>query len=77
MNEKEKAIIRQFLKDHSHIIGNRCCNDWGFPKDWTQEERLEFTRAYHEWNGDPECFDPDHLFLSDCAVAEFLAHRLT
>jgi hypothetical protein len=75
MTDKEQALVGQFLKAFSDRLGNDCCNDWNFPDDWTHEEKVEFCRAYHDWNGDPEEFNPDHLHLPDFAVAEFLASR--
>ena len=36
---------------------------------------MEFVRAYHDWNGDPEEFDPNHLHLPNFAVVEFLASK--
>ena len=76
MSEKEKALVKRFLKEHADVIGNRCCNDWDFPEDWTHEEKVQFVREYHEWNGDPEEFDEKFLHLPDFAVVEFLAHRI-
>ena len=35
----------------------------------------ERTAAEHEWNGDPEEFNPAHPYLSDFSVASFLAHQ--
>jgi hypothetical protein len=33
-------------------------------------------KEYHEWNGDPEEFNPRFLALHDYAVMSFLAHKL-
>lgn len=76
MDHKEIALAADFLKGYADRLGNDCCNDWDFPSDWTHDEIVQFVRDYHEFNGDPEEFDENHLFLPDFAVAEFLAHRL-
>lgn len=76
MTDKEQKLIGQFLKEYAERLGNDGCNDWDFPENWTHEEKVEFVRAYHDWNGDPEEFREDHLHLSNFAVAEFLASKI-
>lgn len=76
MNTKERKLAVAFLRDLSEVLGNRICNDWKFPSDWTLDERRAFVLEYHTWNGDPEEFDPNFLVLPDFAVASFLAHKI-
>jgi hypothetical protein len=76
MNQKEKKVAAELLRTASEQFSNHGCNDWNYPKDWTEDEKLQFVREYHEWNGDPEDFDPEFLFLQDWAVMSFLAHKL-
>lgn len=73
MNELHKKLIASMLEDYSCLISRNICNDWNFPDDWTLEQRKEFCIAYHNWNGDPEEFDPENLTLPDYAVASFLS----
>lgn len=76
LSQKERSVLLDFLEDYSGVLSRRICNDWNFPDDWTTEERENFCRAYHEWNGDPGEYDPKHLHLPDGAVVDFLAFKL-
>lgn len=76
MNQKENALAAQMLKMASESYSNHGCNDWDWPEDWGIKERQDFTKAYHEWNGNPEEFDPKFLSLPDFAVMAFLAAKL-
>lgn len=76
MNQKENALAAQMLEMASKSYSNHGCNDWDWPEDWSIKERQDFTKAYHEWNGDPEEFDPKFLNLPDFAVMGFLAAKL-
>ena len=59
MNEKEIKLLMVFLEEYMDELGNHGCNDWNFPKTWTQKEREELVREAYVANGDPENFDPD------------------
>lgn len=76
MKEIHKQLAAEMLIDYSCNLGKNRCNDWNFPKDWAHREKAEFCIAYHDWNGDPEEFNPEHLRLPDFAVAAFLASML-
>jgi hypothetical protein len=76
MNEQHKKLAAAMLSEYANALGNKCCNDWNFPEDWTTQEKEEFCKGYHEWNGDPEEFTPEHLYLPDFAVADYLAYLL-
>ena len=43
---------------------------------WTLEERQQFVKEFHEWNGDPEYFNKDWLHLGDSTIMSFLAYKL-
>jgi len=78
MNAKEKALAAKMLEMASDEFGNHGCNDVdeSFWEGWTRDERIEFVKQYHEYNGDPEEFTPNHLHLPDFAIMGFLAHKL-
>lgn len=43
----------------------------------TPDEWIEFAKAYHEWNGDPETFtERTHYILPDFAVEAYIRHLL-
>jgi hypothetical protein len=72
LTHKTLALAAQFLTDHADRLGNDGCNDWEFPADWTEQERIDFVKGFHQHNGDPENFNPDRLVLPNFAVAGFL-----
>ena len=79
MKTLEKLLAARFLEEVSDLYGYHSCNDvdenvWG---SWTIDERKEFVKEYHEWNGDPEEYDPDWLRLPNFAIMGFLAYKLT
>jgi hypothetical protein len=76
MTTKELKLASAMLDDFSDKLASNCCNDWEFPEDWDEAERIGFVRGFHEWNGDPEEFDKDYLSLPDFSVAGYLAHIL-
>ena len=76
INNKELKLILGFLNQLSDKLSNAGCNDWEFPSDWTDIEKLEFVKGFHDWNGDPEEFDSDNLVVSDFCVVMYLASKL-
>ena len=76
MNSKEKLIAAEMLESLSNKMADSCCNDWNFPINWSEDEKATFVREFHEWNGDPEEFDPGYLVLSDFCVASFLSSKM-
>ncbi len=76
MTPAELRLAADFLRELADRMSNDRCNDWEYPEDWSGDERREFVRQYHEFNGDPEEFDPTRTRLANfCAVA-LLAHKL-
>jgi len=65
------------LEEYSDALSCSSCNDWEFPIDWTLQDKQEFVKAAHEWNGDPEEYDKDNLRMPDFFVASYLSHLLT
>ena len=43
---------------------------------WTLEERQQFVKEFHEWNGDPEEYEETFLHLGDSTIMSFLAAKL-
>ena len=76
MNTKEKLLSAKLLKDAAIEYATHGCNDWEFPPDWTEEEKVKLMKEYHDWNGDPHEFSSKLLYLPDYAVMSFLAHKL-
>lgn len=78
MTDKEKILASEMLKLASNEFGNHSCNDVedSVYDGWTTEERKQFVKEYHKWNGDPEEYDENFLHLQDFAIMNFLADKL-
>lgn len=78
MKNKEFSLAAKLLKMADEEFGNHGCNDVdeSFWDGWTKEERQEFVKEFHEWNGDPEEYDPNFLHLPDFCLMGFLAAKL-
>ena len=76
LTDKEKEIASAMLKHHSSALGYRCCNDFEWPSNWTDEEKTKFTKEFHDWNGDPEEYKQGDVLSSDFSVAAFIAFKL-
>jgi hypothetical protein len=78
MKNHEKNLAATFLRLASEAFGNNACNDVDESvfKDWTKEQRQEFCKEFRIWNGDPEEYDPEWLYLPDYAIMDFLADKI-
>ena len=78
LNTKEKQLAAKMLEMASDEFSNHGCNDIedSVYEGWTLEERQQFVKEFHEWNGDPENFDKDWLHLGDSTIMSFLAYKL-
>jgi len=78
MTDKEKKLTALFLRLASDEFGNHGCNDVPekYFEGWTKEERQQFVKEIHEWNGDPEEYNPEFLHTPDFAIFGFLAHKI-
>lgn len=87
MTEKENKIAAYMLRAASQKFANHGCNDLDsqfFAEiGLTDEEKIQFVREYHTWNGDLKdrfrdgvIEADDFLSLPDFAVMSFLAHKL-
>lgn len=70
------GLAANLLRLASDDFCNHGCNDFDLPSSWSLKEKQDFVFAYHEWNGDPEEYDPGFLQLPDFAVMTYLAYLL-
>ncbi len=63
----------------SNEFSNHGCNDVedSVYEGWTKEERQQFVKEFHDWNGDPDEYDPNFLHLGDSTIMAFLAYKLS
>jgi hypothetical protein len=76
MDDKIIGLVAKLLDMASDVFANHTCND--LPDDFydgiPESEIVELHRAYHNWNGDPEEFNPDCVgYLGDSALMAFFA----
>lgn len=78
MNINEKKLAAKMLELASDDFSNNGCNDVpnSYFDGWTIEERRNFVKEFHVWNGDIEEYDENFLHLPDFAIMSFLAHKL-
>lgn len=76
LNQNELEILDQFLDELSDRFRNDGCNDWDFPKNWTEEEKRKFVKEFHAWNGDPEEYNPNFLVLMNFSALSMIRRRL-
>ena len=79
MTNKEILLAAKVLDIADEEFSHYGCNDLeeSVYDGWSLEERQEFVKEFHNWNGDPEEYDEDMLDLPDFAVMAFLSHKLT
>jgi hypothetical protein len=72
-------LTEQHLKLHKAIVKRgigKCCNDL-LPEEHqilSREQWIELCKNYHDWNGEPEEFDPNRPIMFDFMVVDFLNH---
>jgi len=78
MDKKHLELVAKMLDLASDSFGNNCCNDIedSIYEGWTLEERRQFVKEYHEYNGDPEKYDENFLHIGDYAIMGFFANKL-
>lgn len=78
MNTKEKKLASVLLDMASSEFGHHGCNDVDekIYEGWSIEERRALVKAFHEYNGDPQEYDENHLHIPDFALMGFFSDKL-
>ena len=78
ISKKELSLAAKMLELASDNFSNHGCNDVdeNVYDGWTSEERQQFVKEFHEWNGDPEEYEETFLHLGDSTIMSFLAAKL-
>lgn len=76
--ELVRQLAAHFLEIASDSFGSHGCNDVEDKvfAGWTTKQRIDFVKGFHDWNGDPEEYDPSFLHLPDFSLMDYLAHLL-
>jgi hypothetical protein len=79
MKEKELKLASYLLNLAGDEFCNHGCNDVedSVYEGWTLEERKQFVKEFHEWNGDPEEYNENFLHLGDDVLMDYLADKLS
>lgn len=79
MTKNEKILTCKLLKVAAEEFSNKGCNDFDFAH-WMPNlaERRALIKAYHEFNGDPENYDPTAKYETypDFILASFMAQKI-
>ena len=78
MTQKEKQMAAYLLYKARNEFSNHGCNDVDdeIYKGWSLEERRALVKDFHNYNGDPEEYNPDFLHLHDYALMGYFSHKL-
>ena len=82
LTTSELRLLAELLELASDTFGNHGCNDFDLEKSVPLlEDRKGLSKAYHEYNGDPEEFIEEEKFgvfrfFNDAALMGYLAHRI-
>lgn len=73
MTQAQLLCMADLLDAAADKFGNHGCNDWDWPAGVPEADRMAIVRAFHDWNGDPQEFDPEWLSLPDFAAMRYFA----
>ena len=78
MTNKELKLAGDLLYEAKELFSNNSYNDVDkfMFKYWTLTERQQLVKDYHDWNGDPEEYDPEFIDLPDYAIMGYLSYKL-
>lgn len=78
LTDTERKLIVYFLKMASEEFSNHGCNDLDLKAIIPDlEERRKLMKELHEWNGDPEEYNPNRCNMAyDWFLMNFMAHKV-
>jgi len=78
MTVQEIQLTAKLLDLAADTFSNHGCNDVSeeMYEGWTKEQRQALVKEFHEWNGDPEEYDPEFLHLGDSSLIAFFAAKI-
>lgn len=62
LNKKEQNIFIELLKYLNHCLSKRGSCDYEMPKDFSKFELDKINKEFHNFNGDPEEYNPNEDF---------------
>lgn len=52
MTANDRNLLSSILDDFADRLGNDGCNDWEWPKTWSESYKKKFLKRYNTWAGD-------------------------
>jgi hypothetical protein len=71
----ERKLAAILLRIAANEFSNHGCNDFPIEKYLLPEQVQEITKTFHQYNGDPEVYDPEWPIANDAALMGFMASR--
>jgi len=75
MTNDEIDLLLVFLEELTDYQSNAGCNDFWFPKDWSEERKLAILEPFWECQRE-EQDDPDYEGYSDIELTHWLMYKL-
>jgi hypothetical protein len=66
-------LISDLLEMAAEEFSRHGCNDFDLSEWLDPDEQQSFVRGFHEWNGDPEEFNPERPEMGDSCVMSYLS----
>ena len=79
MNKIEKKLTITLLRRAAEEFATHTCNDFDLDEVMPDvEDRRNFMKEFHEWNGDPESFDPKGTYevVPNWLLMDIFANKL-
>ncbi len=79
LSDGEKEIFLDLIERVTDDLGNKGCNDYDLSDHLDDVQINKLAREFHEWNGDPQEFDPmrnNRYAVPDYALLTFLAKKV-
>lgn len=76
LSVNEAELAADLLQKAADRFGDGVCNDYNLAEVIpVVQKRRELMKKFHEWNGDPENFDPnnEYVWVSDFMMMAYMA----
>ena len=60
MNTRDRALLIDLLDEFADRLGNDSCNDWEWPRSWSESYKRDFLDRYNTWADDEEEYHPKY-----------------
>lgn len=77
LNEKERETFIELMTFLSKCLSRKGCNDYQMPKNFSKFELDKINKEFHDFNGDPEEYNPKEDFstTSDFIIIFYIKEK--